>query len=47
MPKSDAAAELAGKLIASLRRQRDQNDAYPLTVAQLAALAAPEASPSF
>jgi hypothetical protein len=45
MPKSDAAAELAGKLIASLRRQRDQNDAYPLTVAQLAALAAPEASP--
>ncbi len=40
MPKHDAAAELAGKIVQTLERLREQGaDAYPPTLAQLTALA--------
>jgi hypothetical protein len=46
MPKSDAAAELAGKMVQTLERLREQSgDAYPPTLAQLSALADPLAPP--
>jgi hypothetical protein len=46
MPKPDANAERAQRLVQALRQQRDQGgDAYPLTVSRLASLADPDASP--
>ena len=45
MPKVDLIAELAGKLLAALQQQRQSGSDYPLTVAHLAALADPQATP--
>jgi hypothetical protein len=45
MPKPDAVAELAEKLVRTLQQQKDPGGTYPLTVARLAALADPLASP--
>jgi hypothetical protein len=46
MPKPDAAAELAGKMVQTLERLREQgDDAYPPTLAHLSALADPLAPP--
>jgi hypothetical protein len=44
MPRQDALGELAGKLLQTLREERDHG-VYPLTVAQLAARAAPPPPP--
>ena len=42
MPKPDAASELAGKMVQTLQRLREQgDDAYPPTLAQLSVLADP------
>ena len=47
MPKPDAAAVLAGKMIETLERLRDRGgDAYPPTLSHLAALADPQAPPT-
>ncbi|HEY7425882.1 MAG TPA: hypothetical protein VH682_16750 [Gemmataceae bacterium] len=45
MPKVDAITELAGKLLHTLEQQRQSGGDYPLTVARLAALADPQATP--
>jgi hypothetical protein len=45
MPKADPVAELARKLSHALEQQRQSGGDYPLTVARLAALADPQATP--
>jgi hypothetical protein len=46
MPKQDAVAELARKLVETLQREREVGpDRYPLTVGRLAELADPQAAP--
>jgi hypothetical protein len=45
MPKPNPAAELAVKLLHTLEQQRQSDGDFPLTVARLAALADPQATP--
>lgn len=45
MPKSDPVAELAQKLLHTLEQLRQSSSDYPLTVARLAALTDPQATP--
>ena len=45
MPRVDPVAELAAKLLHALEQQRQSGGDYPLTVARLAALADPQATP--
>jgi hypothetical protein len=45
VPKVDLVAELAQKLLTALEQQRQAGSDYPLTVARLAALADPQATP--
>ncbi|MGH7168891.1 MAG: hypothetical protein ACRELF_01055 [Gemmataceae bacterium] len=45
MPRSNPVAELAQKLLTTLEQQRQSGGEYPLTVARLASLADPRATP--